>query len=73
MYFVFLKYISLKSKQKQITLKLNKMKPLSILLLECREANKLMSKYARTNQIELFVKWAEKVSELENLIINYNN
>jgi len=49
------------------------MKPLSILLLECREANKLMSKYARTNQIELFVKWAEKVSELENLIINYNN
>ena len=49
------------------------MKPLSILLLECREANKLMSKYAKTNQIDLFIKWAEKVAELEDLIINYKN
>ena len=54
-------------------LKIKKMKPLSILLSECREANKLMSKYAKTNQIDLFVKWAEKVAELEDLIINYKN
>jgi len=47
------------------------MKPFSILLSECREANKLMSKYAKNNEIDLFVKWAEKVAELENLIINY--
>jgi hypothetical protein len=49
------------------------MKQLSILISECMEANKLMSKYARENKIDLFVKWAEKVSELENLIENYNN